>query len=297
MKDSNYYKALYDRFIETRADRTIIGVVEVHHITPRCMGGGEEEENLISLTPREHFLAHLFLNRAYPKHRGITKAHQAMFKGNTNQQNNRQFNSRFYQLIREKAFPAIPPKEELEDLYYNQRLSYAKIGKQYNVSDMTVCKWFKLLKIKSRTSADQKWPLPPKEELMKDIQEGSPYTKTKEKYKVGRTLLYNWMNEYGIGPAQKRGLDAMKRIPPREELEALIVEGSKQKTKFAVMKEYGCGIKTALKWLRYYNIEVKKPKARVNLCCKMCGNNFEVYPYKAKTRQYCSPACAKLRYS
>tara|TARA_R110000772_G_scaffold98885_2_gene198401 strand:+ start:68 stop:856 length:789 start_codon:yes stop_codon:yes gene_type:complete len=261
------------------------------------MGGSDEEENLIPLTPREHFLAHLFLNRAHPEHKGITKAHQAMFKGSVKQQNNRQFNSRFYQLIRERAFVKVPLKAELEDLYYNERLSHYKIGKIYKVSHTTVAVWCRLYNIKSRTSADNKWPIPPKEELMKDIQEGSPYTKTKEKYKVGRTLLYNWMNEYGIGPAQKRGLDAMKRIPPREELEALIVEGSKQKTKFAVMKEYGCGIKTALKWLRYYNIEVKKPKVRATLCCKMCGEDFEVRPYKTKFRKYCSPACAKLRYS
>ena len=300
MKDSNYYRALYERFIETRANRVLDNCnIEVHHITPRCMGGGEEEENLIPLTPREHFLAHLFLNRAYPDHKGITKAHQAMFKGNANQQNNRQFNSRFYQLIREKAFVKVPPKAELVDLYYNQRLSHNKIGEVYNVSHTTVATWFRLYKIKSRTVKDQKWEMPSKEELIKDMQEGTPYTKTKEKYSISRSLLYKWMKELNISPTQKRGVDVMTRIPPMKDLQSLVVEGSKQETKQAIMQTYKCGVGAALKWLNHYNIDCKneRQKVRVTLCCKQCGNNFEMYPHKAKTRKYCSPACAKLRYS
>ena len=301
MKDSNYYKALYDRFIETRSNRVLDNCnIEVHHIVPRCMGGGEEESNLIALSPREHFLAHLFLNRAYPEHKGITKAHQAMFKGSSKQQNNRQFTSRFYQLIREKAFPKIPPQSELEELYYNQKLSYKRLGERYGVSDMTVCKWFKILNIKALTIKDRKWELPDKQELKDSIErEAPPYIKTRAKYGVGRTLLYNWMKEYSIGPAQRRGLDAMNRIPPKKELEALVVKGSKQETKFVVMREYKCGIKTALKWLNHYNIDCKnkKPKVRVTLCCKMCSESFEVKPYQSKRRQYCSPECARKRYS
>ena len=300
MKDANYYKALYDRFIETRSNRVLDNCnIEVHHIIPKCMGGSDEEENLIPLTPREHFLAHLFLNRAYPDHKGITKAHQAMFKGSVKQQNNRQFNSKFYQLIREKAFVPVPPKAELEDLYYNQRLTHRQVGNIYKVTHTTVAVWFRLYKIKSRTSADHKWVMPSKEELLKDIQEGTPYTKTKEKYSISRSLLYKWLKELDISPTQKRGIDVMTRIPPMKDLQSLVVEGSKQETKLAVMKAYGCSIKAALKWLFHYNIDCKnkKPKLRVTLCCEQCGDDFEVLPYKAKTRKYCSPACAKLRYS
>lgn len=34
---------------------------ERHHIIPRCMGGNSDENNLIDLTAREHFIAHRFL--------------------------------------------------------------------------------------------------------------------------------------------------------------------------------------------------------------------------------------------
>lgn len=34
---------------------------EVHHIQPRCLGGDDSKHNLILLTGREHYIAHLFL--------------------------------------------------------------------------------------------------------------------------------------------------------------------------------------------------------------------------------------------
>ena len=36
-------------------------MLEEHHIWPRCLGGGDEEENTVLLTPREHLLAHRLL--------------------------------------------------------------------------------------------------------------------------------------------------------------------------------------------------------------------------------------------
>jgi hypothetical protein len=39
------------------------GSLERHHIRPKCLGGTNAKENLVYLTPREHFLAHLLLVR------------------------------------------------------------------------------------------------------------------------------------------------------------------------------------------------------------------------------------------
>lgn len=47
---------------------------EVHHIVPRCMGGGEERENVVSLTLEEHCIAHILLAKMYPEHPGIAYA-------------------------------------------------------------------------------------------------------------------------------------------------------------------------------------------------------------------------------
>lgn len=39
---------------------------ERHHIAPKCMGGGNEEENLIDLYAREHYIAHELLAKENP---------------------------------------------------------------------------------------------------------------------------------------------------------------------------------------------------------------------------------------
>ena len=36
---------------------------EKHHIIPKCLGGGNDEDNLVSLTLREHFLCHWLLTK------------------------------------------------------------------------------------------------------------------------------------------------------------------------------------------------------------------------------------------
>lgn len=54
----------YNQIIEAARCRDIpTCYTEVHHIKPRSMGGGNEPENLVRLTYREHFLVHWLLTR------------------------------------------------------------------------------------------------------------------------------------------------------------------------------------------------------------------------------------------
>ena len=59
----------YIRFISTRRPpnqlKGRLQGYERHHILPRSLGGLDNKENLIKLTPREHFIAHLILWKAY----------------------------------------------------------------------------------------------------------------------------------------------------------------------------------------------------------------------------------------
>ena len=61
------YIRVYDEFIKDRRAKepTLTGYTEKHHILPRSFGGGDEPENLIALTPEDHFFAHLLLAKAY----------------------------------------------------------------------------------------------------------------------------------------------------------------------------------------------------------------------------------------
>jgi hypothetical protein len=61
------YLRIYNLFIADRRKRekAVIGYSERHHIKPRCLGGGDGPENLIRLTPEDHFFAHLLLAKAH----------------------------------------------------------------------------------------------------------------------------------------------------------------------------------------------------------------------------------------
>ena len=63
------YQKLYYTIIENHQCKE--GVVEKHHILPRCMGGTNDPENLVSVSPRVHYILHLllykFVERRYRK--------------------------------------------------------------------------------------------------------------------------------------------------------------------------------------------------------------------------------------
>ena len=52
--------------METRRSRVSSTYKERHHIVPRSEGGSDEPSNIVSLTAREHFLAHWLLYKADP---------------------------------------------------------------------------------------------------------------------------------------------------------------------------------------------------------------------------------------
>ena len=60
------YKKIYNQLVAKAQSRDSISEkTEIHHIVPRCMGGSDESENLVVLSLREHFIAHLLLSEMY----------------------------------------------------------------------------------------------------------------------------------------------------------------------------------------------------------------------------------------
>lgn len=63
------YQSVYNQLIQKRKDhpatREEYGYVERHHIIPRSEGGTNDSSNLINLTAREHYIAHLLLTKIY----------------------------------------------------------------------------------------------------------------------------------------------------------------------------------------------------------------------------------------
>lgn len=73
------YKKIYNDIINRGQIRKNVNqYMEKHHIVPVCMGGINDKTNIVKLTAREHFIAHLLLVKIYPKEYGLVKAANMM---------------------------------------------------------------------------------------------------------------------------------------------------------------------------------------------------------------------------
>lgn len=74
---NRHYLDRYNRLIEYRRKNPPIEG-EMHHIIPRCMGGSDDDDNLVFLPYREHYIAHYILAKAYPEEKGLWFAFNMM---------------------------------------------------------------------------------------------------------------------------------------------------------------------------------------------------------------------------
>jgi hypothetical protein len=97
------YHALYDRIIDRARTRTLDEYTEQHHVIPRSFGGSNSKDNLVRLTPREHFICHFLLCKmsiAYtPQWHSALKAFQMMCSKSPAHQT-RYINSRLYAVMK-----------------------------------------------------------------------------------------------------------------------------------------------------------------------------------------------------
>ena len=89
---------------------------ESHHILPRSMGGTDDKCNIVKLTLREHFIAHLFLALCY-KNKSMTCALRYM----RNKQNK---NSRLYEKYRSHFIESMSGKNN--PMYGKKSAMYGK---------------------------------------------------------------------------------------------------------------------------------------------------------------------------
>ncbi len=84
------YQRIYENIIENakiqnriklKHDNSNYVYYENHHIQPRCLNGGEETNNLVLLTAKEHYVVHKLLTNIYPSNRKIAMAFHYMTFG------------------------------------------------------------------------------------------------------------------------------------------------------------------------------------------------------------------------
>jgi hypothetical protein len=69
------YQQIYDNLISHRLKNPATGYVERHHIIMKSMGGSNDPSNLVVLTGREHWIAHLLLYKIYKNSQTVHACH------------------------------------------------------------------------------------------------------------------------------------------------------------------------------------------------------------------------------
>ena len=110
----------YNKLIETRKSRIPVEGVyyEKHHIKPRCLGGDDSPDNLVKLTAKEHYIAHLLLAKAYPGNHKLVFAFNMMRVGGKGERNNSRRHNHLKEEFRNavKSIKRTPLTEEQRKL-------------------------------------------------------------------------------------------------------------------------------------------------------------------------------------
>lgn len=125
------YKRHYDLLITRGKNRMLDGYVEKHHIIPRCMGGTDDVENLVQLTPEEHYLAHQLLIKIHPDVKGLARATQLMTVHHTESRTN----NKLFGWIRRKC--AIDSSSQMIEWHKENEHPRGMLGKNHDEDDIS----------------------------------------------------------------------------------------------------------------------------------------------------------------
>jgi hypothetical protein len=91
------YAVIYASLIAKAGNRVQPdGYVERHHVMPKALGGSDDKLNIVCLTAKEHFVAHMLLAKI---HGGLMWQAIMVMKGGKN----RYINGRLFEIARKKA--------------------------------------------------------------------------------------------------------------------------------------------------------------------------------------------------
>lgn len=131
----NYTKH-YNLLIERARDRSVVEhqYYEEHHIIPKCLGGSDDDSNLVKLTAPEHFLAHQLLVKMYPEHPKLVLAVRIMTKKT---KFNGRVNNKMFGWLREKANEVnktlmLGKKRPPRSKEWSDKIAMANTGKSHS---------------------------------------------------------------------------------------------------------------------------------------------------------------------
>lgn len=135
-----HYNALIAKRIKTPA--STLGVYnEIHHIVPKCMGGNDDDNNLVSLTAKEHYMAHVLLCKIHPNNAPLLYAWNMMSNMNSNKckHNIRSYQAYKYKSLREAFALQCSQKRtgHKHSLETKQKMSASAMGRSSKLKGRT----------------------------------------------------------------------------------------------------------------------------------------------------------------
>lgn len=103
-----HYQKIYNQIINRSQHRLCEDYIEKHHIIPKCMGGNNDENNIVHLSFREHFICHWLLCKIYPNNKKLLYAFSSMVRVSiTNSYRNDILTSRHFNLVKKYLRPYV----------------------------------------------------------------------------------------------------------------------------------------------------------------------------------------------
>jgi hypothetical protein len=129
------YQKIYNQIIERAKNRELNGYTEKHHIIPKCLGGNNNNENLVRLTAREHFLCHRLLCEIHPNNNKLWYALWLMTVGKNRQKSLSSYiiSNRTYEILKLKFIARIKnipkPSNKGRKITWGDKISKSLKGK------------------------------------------------------------------------------------------------------------------------------------------------------------------------
>jgi hypothetical protein len=125
------YTKIYSQLIERARNRKPEkdGYYERHHIIPKSLGGGNDKDNLVKLTAKEHFVAHKLLVEIYPDNGKLIHAYWRMANNKNDDRREYIVGSREYERLKIKQANEVSILfKGKTKLFKNNKVRSKKIG-------------------------------------------------------------------------------------------------------------------------------------------------------------------------
>jgi len=126
----NYVK-VYQELVKKAKARDVkeLTLSETHHVKPRCLGGLDEESNIVRFTPKEHYIAHRLLIKLFPNNQSLKNCLTLLKGGQRWRKTRRAYNYEARTCLKPGCGNVFQIKERLPNKYCCQACASSDKGR------------------------------------------------------------------------------------------------------------------------------------------------------------------------